>query len=482
MNKFSILLLGALAMGFTACDDAPAEAPVQSNPQPPMYEDSQVSCAKAGVLASTEVLDLNSYKDATDGVPVVAFTTTEEFPEGATLSGVLQISKSDDFASYKEIPVADIDGVGYANAADWNTAHVEIFGRARTERTVYYRMAGYVNQDGGIYRIGNDDTYLVSGEVKEICFDLGVAISDAYYFLSGATTWTLTTEAAIPYMMYHSSIEPVDDPVFRFYVNISEEAGETYWKIAPQEAMDGESEDWSAVYGPAENGNTNPDGLLVEGGEAARIVGAGTYCIEFDAVSMSYKVYKTADVPYLFTPGGANGWSMYASQWVAYNADKKCYFGTVKIDAGDGFKFVDIVGDNCGGVNWGNPNYGGAGGTLVAGGDNIKPEATGLYWVKADLVNLTYSLVKIETIGLIGVGGDWENDVVLTPSDDLLKWTATVDLSGEWKIRMNGSWDYNYGNTPSDLQYNGNNIGGYDGHYTVTLDFSGNLPVMTLSE
>lgn len=485
MNKLSIFLFGAMALGLAACEDAPATAPVQSNPQPPMYEDSQISCAKGGALASSAVIQLDNYATSDDGVPVVTFSTTDAFPAGAYPSGTLQISKSDDFASYKEVDVTVTDGTGYVLTYDLNTVIVELFGRAQKERDIYYRMIGYVNQDGGIYRIGTPDTYLVSGEAKVVCMDAGIAISEAYYFLSGCTGWKLNTVESGNYKMYHSTVDPMDDPIFRFYINVSDAQGECWWKIAPAEAMSGDvdaPEDWGAVYGPEENGNTNATGLVVEGGEAGKIPGAGTYCIEFNAISMEYNIYKTADVPFLFTPGGANGWNMYSSQWLSWIDSRKSYQGPVSVDAGDGVKFVDIVGTGNGGPNWGNPNFGGSDGTLVKDGPNIKPAASGLYWAIADLENLTYSLTEITSVGLIGVGGNWSDDIELTPSDDKKVWTVTTALSGSWKVRMNHSWDMNYGNKPNDLVFDGGNIEGYDGTYTVTLDLSGNLPILIISE
>lgn len=484
MNKLSIFLFGAMALGLAACDEAPATAPVQSNPQPPMYEDSQIACAKAGAFESNAVIELDSYQTAENGVPVASFETKDGFPAGAYPSGVLQISKSEDFATYKEVDVTDVDGTGYVSAVDLSKIIVDLFGRAQKERDIYYRMIGYVNQDGGIYRIGDPDTYVISGQATVVCMDSGVAISEAYYFLSGCTGWSLERSKSADFKMYHSAVDPMDDPVFRFYINISDAQGECWWKIAPAEAMieDGAEEDWSGVYGPEENGNTNATGLVIEGGEAGKIPGAGTYCIEFDAISMEYNIYKTADVPYLFTPGTANGWNMYSSQWLSWNDGKKSYLGPVSIEVGDGVKFVDIVGVGNGGPNWGNPNYGGADGVLSLGGDNIKPAATGLYWAVVNTADLTYSLTEITSIGLIGVGGNWDNDIELVPTADKKQWTVTTALSGSWKIRMNHSWDINYGNRPDDLVLDGANIEGYDGTYTVTFDVSGNLPVLTISE
>ena len=196
---------------------------------------------------------------------------------------------------------------------------------------------------------------------------------------------------------------------------------------------------------------------------------------------MTFNIYKVADkqpqgIPYLFTPGEANGWSMYASQWLAWNDDAKSFFGTVKVGAKDGFKLVSIVN----GVNWGNPNWGGENGALVSDGPNIKPSADGLYWVVASPEALTYSLTEITSVGLIGVGGDWNNDIELTPTEDLLQWSATVDFSAEWKIRMNHNWDLNYGGSLENPVYNGGNISGIDGTHKITVNFAGNLPVITI--
>ncbi|MDE6439128.1 MAG: hypothetical protein K2L62_05695, partial [Muribaculaceae bacterium] len=321
----------------------------------------------------------------------------------------------------------------------------------------------------------------MSGELQETCFDLGVAISEAYYFLSGSTTWSLQTADALPYLMYHSPADPMDDPVFRFYVTTGEN-GELWWKIAPQEAMDQATEAWGMVYGPAENGNTNAQGQMVEGSQsdnaAAKIEGAGTYCVEFDAIGMTYNVYKVADVPYLFTPGGSNGWSMYASQWLAWQDDSRSFKGLVKADAGDGFKMVSIVN----GVNWDNPNWGGSEGTLVYDGSNIKPASTAIYFVDANTEALTYTMTEITSVSLIGAFNGWAGDFELTPSDDLLQWTAKgVQLGGEFKVRMNHSWDISYGGAMPGVTFNAGNLTVEDGVYNVTFNLAGNLPYLTVT-
>ena len=130
--------MGVFALGFAACDDAPVQPPVQTNPQPEMYEDSQISCAAYGEFAQSGVIDLNNYQTDKLGVPAVKFSYTDKFPAGGYGSAVMQISPSEDFGVYREVEVSTTDGIGYADALAWNDAHVELFGRARTERTVYY--------------------------------------------------------------------------------------------------------------------------------------------------------------------------------------------------------------------------------------------------------------------------------------------------------------------------------------------------------
>lgn len=125
-------------------------------------------------------------------------------------------------------------------------------------------------------------------------------------------------------------------------------------------------------------------------------------------------------------------------------------------------------------VNWG---MGGTEGTLGVGGANIKVPSDGLYYVVANLNELTYSLTKIETIGLIGGFNGWGGQANLTPSADYKTWTGDVTFTEEteWKFRMNDNWDYNLGGAIDNLVGGGDNLKSAAGSYTVTLDL-GKLP------
>ncbi len=84
---------------------------------------------------------------------------------------------------------------------------------------------------------------------------------------------------------------------------------------------------------------------------------------------------------------------------------------------------------------------------------------------------------------IIGLNGDWENDVLATQKGNV--WTATITASEdtEFKWRKDGAWDENYGGTmvalgePFEAVAGGDNIKVAAGVYTVVLD----LDAMTIT-
>jgi hypothetical protein len=75
----------------------------------------------------------------------------------------------------------------------------------------------------------------------------------------------------------------------------------------------------------------------------------------------------------------------------------------------------------------------------------------------------------------------WGAQEPLTPDADYKVWSGDVNLTGEWKIRMNDNWDYNYGGDVNGMVFGGGNISGYEGLYNVSVSFAGNRPVVTLT-
>lgn len=484
MNKFSILLAGVLALTAVSCDDeAPAVPPMQANPQQPILEAGDVEGAVAGVLASTETFSL---EDASSLVPVFTLTKAEDLPAGATVTPVLELSNDAAFGKVETLGMSEDNGVFTVSAADWNTAHIKLFGKSPKVKTAYYRVPMYVTYDGTQYRYNSPDWYAVTGSVNETCMDAGFVIYDHYYFLSDATTWNLTAADVAPYAFKHSDADVYDDPVFTLRLEITqdildEKNGAVYWKIASQGAVDDNS--WNLVYGPEENGDENFVGTLVGDGaaQAGKFVDAGKYDIAINMEEMTYTITAVTRPEFVAVPSNANGWGQDGPRLYWSNKDDKPYFcGAARVNNTDGgFKFI-----------WDNNWFGGratseTGGIIDAAEGNIPApaDATNLYWFTVSTENMTYTITPVESVALIGGFNGWDvnNLLKLTPSEDLLVWTGEATLNGEWKVIINGDWTMSYGGPElADPTYDGGNFNN-DGTYAVTVDFSGNHPVITMA-
>ena len=114
----------------------------------------------------------------------------------------------------------------------------------------------------------------------------------------------------------------------------------------------------------------------------------------------------------------------------------------------------------------------------VASGANI-PIAAGFYKVELNLTdesNPTITVYDDFTIwSLIGVNGDWDNDIDMAEADG--KWVSPATaISGEFKLRKNHDWGVNRGGTFAelgvafDVVHDGSNINVPEGEYIVTYD------------
>ena len=125
--------------------------------------------------------------------------------------------------------------------------------------------------------------------------------------------------------------------------------------------------------------------------------------------------------------------------------------------------------------DWTN-NYGGSGGNLVAGGDNI-PVTAGKYKITINLNNLTYS-IETWSLGIVGSAtpNGWDGpdvEMVFDSSSDQFR--AIVSLvDGEMKFRLNNDWGTNWGDTGADgvLDLGGDNIMVTAGKYVVTVNMN----------
>ncbi len=472
-------MLGALAMAAASCDDKSPEVPaMQANPQEPILAAGDIEAVVIGPLAETGVFALET---APVNVEVVTTTATADLPEGATVRYVFELANSADFTSVKEVPVTMNSGVAVVSSADWNEAHIALFGKSPKEKTAYWRIPVYVDLDGTSYRYSSTDYYAAQGSIVETCKDAGFTISSAYYFVGTLNGWSIAAADAAPFKFDHSAADVYDDPVFTLKIEITEEqleeAGyQIWWKIASQEAID--DQNWDILYGPEENGDENLAGMLFGdgAGQSGVITESGKFNVVINMEEMTYDIQPILLPDYVAVPSNANGWGEGGPRlWYTNNETKPYFYGCAVVNNTDGgYKFI-----------WDGTWIGfdeSTGKLSPSASDNIRApkDANTLYWFTVNTVDMTYTIDEVTSIGVIGDFNSWAADVNMTPDATLLKWSADVNLSGAWKIRVNENWDINYGGDIANPVLDGDNFSGFDGLCTVTIDFSNNAPIVTV--
>lgn len=496
MKKLSILLSGVLALAaFSACDDAPEAAKPQKNPQPALFTNADVAATFAGPLTEAsapgaEPLKLQNYRES-GVITLMENVTYTDVPAGSEIVFELQISPEADFSVLPSttplLATTDADGKAVVLTSDWNAAHYDLAGKSMTPKKFYYRVFGYISLDNSRYYIGEADPadaskmvpkVFAQGHYQEIPFEL--IIDSAYYFLSDATTWTFA-EAA-PYKFSHSDQDVYEDPVFTFKFEVTEEKlkeknDAIYWKIASQAALD--NENWDDAYGPSINGDQSLSGQLIKAGQAGKIVEAGKYTMTINMEDMTYELVKQTRPEFVIVANNANGWNPASGKSALYwsnkeEAEKQYFCGAAVVNNKDGgFKFV-----------W-DGTWHGQDFSTAPDAKNIKApvDDTRLYWFTVDTEKPAYTIAEVTSLGIIGVTG-WDVDsnvIEMTPSEDYLTWTVDTKLSGNWKIIINHSWNSNYGGDIEGLVFDGGNIEGYDGDYTVTLSFNSDKPTLSIT-
>ena len=225
--------------------------------------------------------------------------------------------------------------------------------------------------------------------------------------------------------------------------------------------------DWARDYGADPDGDEGD--LKLGGANITPLPGEYTVTLSFVDGYPTYAMFAGSDVSKfkaLNVPGSMNKWKADTEDNILVDLTKSgTYKGWVYASGDDEFKFALGSWDE----NWGCADI--EAGTLVAGGDNIKP-AAGMYYITANLDDLKATFLRTDW-GIIGdaVGGWGEaDDVMMTWNAEKKVYEATVTMSaGSFKFRANHGWDYNLGGADA-LTQGGDNITVEAGTYYVTLD------------
>lgn len=229
---------------------------------------------------------------------------------------------------------------------------------------------------------------------------------------------------------------------------------------------------WDVNYG-----DDSANGTLESGGANIKVT-AGTYKITFNTASLTYTIEKYSwGLVGSATPSGWNA----PDVPLTYDPTTDTWKATAFLKAGE----IKVRKNE----DWG-VNYGGAGGTLVLGGDNIAV-TEGNYNITIDFKKMKFTIEATKPWGVVGdaAPNGWNGPDVKFRPDFVTENVFVIDNvtlgTGEIKFRYNDAWAVNYGDDGADgnLEAGGANIKVTAGKYQIILDLSNaSKPKYTLTK
>lgn len=196
--------------------------------------------------------------------------------------------------------------------------------------------------------------------------------------------------------------------------------------------------------------------------------------VPYDVLLLDKDVYG-----HVWVIGNYCDWNHSKTQFLYdYSKNGNTYEGVIDFadKASDGFK---VTGD----ANWNNGNWGSVDQAEAAetgsvqlwddgGSKDIKCYSKRFYHFTFNKTSLV--LTKdwgADKIGVIGLNGDWNNDIAMEYNADYVRFYADIDVpaNSEFKFRADGAWDINWG---VGCAPGGDNIPVEAGQYRVYLDLN----------
>ena len=359
--------------------------------------------------------------------------------------------------SYKSSFKINLDGQSFDIDADGNMAKADLvnyitgkYGKRPIERDIDATLDAWQSNGSIAAKMATSETFQVKA-VPEAPF-----IDAAYYLVGDLTEWGLDTKLKFA----HSDADVYADPVFTLMFTTTKD--DQCWKIIPQGNVD-KGNIWAVenapegVVGIEVDGDKAMSGKLLttnsEGNKAGagKIAKAGIYQMTINMMDYTYTIKQIAPEYYLV--GKLQGWA-------SEPKDKTClmYAETPMVQSyttqwNDDANLKIWLGSDWG--NWDNA-YGAKDdgdnsveGKIAGSGAIVCPEPGAFYTFKVDFSTMTYKWTKLENqnptayekVGLIGVGGDWDNDVDMTEVTPHNWFIEKTIPEGSFKIRANHEWN-----------------------------------------
>ncbi len=370
-----------------------------------------------------------------------------------------------------------------ANASDWSKLIGTTKGNGNTDLSGTLDRRYNLSDDGSFCVPAGPKSIKVSINMMDYTYEITpVSVADNYYLVGGPLDWAASA-ASKEQKFSHSNLSVADDPVFTYV--LAGTGNETWFAIGDDEACDAIANDgnWSLLYGTtAGNGNSGFSGQLARRSSLTdegsfKVDGtAKFYRIQINMAELTYTITPLDFSEYFYEIGNESGWS--TSHALYGGAGDGKYQGYYWLDGE--YKFKPNA------DNWDNDlEYVGGdalGGSLTdAGGPNCPDPGAGFYQINLDAAAMTYSLLKIESISMIGGFNGWSDDLEMAYNVNEGCWEVTTDaVSGEYKFRGNHDWGINWGGSVDNLTQDGSNLSIEAGTYKFQLyiSYQGNNKVV----
>ncbi|MBR7053541.1 MAG: DUF5115 domain-containing protein [Prevotella sp.] len=365
-----------------------------------------------------------------------------------------------------------------ANDNDWSKLFGTTKGNGNTDPSGTLDRRYNLSDDGSFCVPAGGKLIKVTLNMMDYSYQIeSLNISENYYLIGGPGEWNSSKDQKFS----HSSKSVFDDPVFTY--TFASTGGEMWFAFGDDEAIDAVGEGtWNKLFG------TKGDSKDLSGSFDRRynLDGDHSFCVDGSAKFYRFSV-NMMDYTYEITPlnfsefyyeiGNESSWSAAHPLYSAANDGK--YQGYYYLDGE--FKFKPNA------DNWDDDleyvDGDSMGGTLQSsGGPNCPDPGAGFYQINLDAGALSYNLVRIEAIGIIGGFNGWSGDVDMTYNKDEGCWeaTATIDAETELKFRANHDWAINWGGDVNNLTQDGANLIVSAGTHTfkLYLSYQGNNRVV----
>ena len=372
----------------------------------------------------------------------------------------------------------DIDAEGCMATEELANYITTEFGKRPMERDVDATVSAWIGNGSTAVKMASSGTFQIKA-IPEAPF-----IDGGYYLVGDQTDWKLDTSLKFS----HSDADVYEDPVFTIMFTTT--ADNQCWKIIPQGNVDAGNiwaveNDPKGVVGVEKDGDEAMSGTLLtstsEGqkANAGKIAKAGIYMMTLNMMDYTYTIKEV--LPEYYLVGALQGWSdsykscmmtaqsamihSFTTQWTG-DANMKVWLGS---DFGNWNAVFGATKDNDNSVE----------GALKVNGGAIKcPEKDAYYTLTVDFSTMSYKWTKLdnqtptafEKVGLIGVGGNWNNDIDLEQVAPHNWYKAEVEIpAGDIKFRADHKWDGggNWGYGDGDFKSKGTLVNGSNSNIKI---------------